>query len=44
MVNKSSRVRQVRVNDMSLAQLKALLVRRERGVLYVKFLISQKES
>lgn len=36
--------KQVRVSDMDLDQLKALLVRREKGILFVKFLISQMEA
>lgn len=36
--------RQLRVADMDLGQLKSLLLRREKGILFLKFLISQKEA
>ena len=36
--------KQVRVSDMGLGQLKSLLIRREKGILFLKFLISQKEA
>ena len=35
---------QLRVGDMDLDQLKALLIRREKGIVWLKFLISQKEA
>lgn len=38
------KARQIRVSNMDLDQLKALLVRREKGILFLKFLISQKEA
>lgn len=43
MKNKLSH-KQVRVMDMNLDQLKALLVRREKGLVFLKFLISEKEK
>lgn len=36
--------KQVRVMDMSLEQLKSLLLRREKGILFLKFLIQSKEA
>ena len=42
MLKKKSK--QLRVSDMSLDQLKSLLSRREKGILFLKFLIAQKEA
>ena len=44
MEKKLSRNKQVRPMNMTLAQLKRLLARREKGVLFIKFLISQREN
>lgn len=44
MGTKSIRKKQLRVSDMDLDQLKALLIRREKAILFLKFLIAQKES
>ena len=44
MVQKKVRVKQVRVDHMSLDELRNLLDRRLLGVQYVRFLISQKEN
>jgi len=44
MVHKNNRSKQIRPVHMSLDQLKKLLLRREMGVQYVKFLISQMEA